>query len=569
MRNWLWLLGALLGGICCTHLENGSDTFGVAEQAGTGTNGGTGGAGAGVPSAGGSSSVTMTGGSATDAAAGEGEGGGAGPSAGAGCTDESGFEGVGCYRCDPSDTVTLENACSDATCTPFDNALRLPQLKDGNLPDLSPLSSGGTGGGGGSGGMAGSGGNAGTGGSGVGFACESLASSGTLIHVTGSTASKTFLQQIASQLATQEEPVYIIYAATGSCIGVDAIVNGTRMKTGAAPLPPSATYWDGTTDAGKPCDLPPAGVVADLGVSDVFAQSCPGLELTNLETLKIRDAHGPIQVMTFAVPANSAYHQISQQAAYLVFGFGKDGGVRDPSGAESIWNEEKLIQQRSATSGTQAMIAAAIGVPAGRWKGQPNKTSDDVVAALRTAAKTQDTANRALGILAADYIDTKDLRLEIRALAYQDSRQACAVTPDSTESSKDKLNVRDGHYPIWGPMHLLYKVDGKGEPLSAAIRQPLLDLIGYLAGTKSLPNGRSLFDVYAADGLVPECAMRVTRSQDGGAIVPFHPESPCSCLFDYKVTGVNKCKRCTSQGNCEAGESCSSAGPLGSVCEPG
>lgn len=233
----------------------------------------------------------------------------------------------------------------------------------------------------------------------------------------------------------------------------------------------------------------------------------------------------------------------------------------DPSGAQPIWNDEKAILQRSPSSGTQAMLAAAIGVPPGSWKGVTNKTSDDVANGLLAAAKTQATANATIGILGADYIDSKNLRAQVRALAFQDSHQACAVTPDSTETSKDKRNVRDGHYPIWGPLHLLYKVNSKGEPENATIRGPLLDLVGYLAGTKPLPNGVSLFDFYVLNGLIPECAMRVSRTQDGGAITPFHPESPCSCQFEQRATG-STCTRCPVHA-CAAGETCSQG-----FCEP-
>ncbi|MES1182671.1 MAG: hypothetical protein ABUL60_02590 [Myxococcales bacterium] len=512
----------------------------------------------------GSASGGVIGGGAADVA---GAGVGGASEGGAGCVDDDGFDGLGCYRCTPTEIVTLENACSDAMCTPFDGALRLPLAPVGKLPELPAAtgSGGSASGGSASGGSAGTatggaaaGGSAGSGGAGgVGFGCDTLRSSGTVVYVTGSTAAKPFLEKIAQQLAIQDQKVFIVYTSLGSCAGVDAIVNATLLRTGAAPLPASATYWESSASAGKACDLPSEGVNADLGISDVFAQSCSGFELTNLESLKIRDAHGPIQTMTFAVPSNSAYHEISQQAAYLVFGLGKDGQVLDPSGAHPIWNDESALLQRSASSGTQAMLAAAIGVPPGRWKGKANKSSDDVAAALQAAAKTQDTANAALGILGADYIDSRTLRAQIRPLAFQDTHQACAVTPDSSETAKDKRNVRDGHYPIWGPLHLLYKVNTKGEPENSAIRQPLLDMVGYLAGTKPLPNGLSLFDVYAQSGLVPECAMRVSRAQDGGSILPFRPESPCSCLFDVRTTGSTDCQTCNVQGDCNPGESCS------------
>jgi hypothetical protein len=330
------------------------------------------------------------------------------------------------------------------------------------------------------------------------------------------------------------------------------------MTSGAAPAPAtSATYWDSSSSSGVACDLPAAGVAADIGVSDVFAQSCPGFELTDLDALQIRDAHGPIQTMTFAVPANSAYSEISAQAAYFVFGFGKNGGVLDPSGMTPIWNNESYLFQRSASSGTQAMLAAAIGVPATAWLGKSHKTSDDVAADIQAAGQNQDTASQAIGILAADYIDSKNLRAQVRVLAFQDSSQTCAVFPDSTSSAHDKRNVRDGHYPVWGPLHLLLKVDQFGNPINVANRQAVTDIVGYLSGTKVLPNGVQLIDVYAQSGLIPECAMHVTRAKDGGNIQPYAPASPCSCVFEEKATGSTSCTPCIVQGDCATGQTCS------------
>jgi len=583
----------------CTKLESGSDVF---ASASLGSNAGTaghsatpenqGGAPGGAPaSMAGGSGVGGAGTSGKGGTAGhgavngpgggeagqrEGQGGDSGTSendAGAGgepgaagspgpdCIDETGFDGRGCYRCTPTDIVTLEQACTGASCTHFDNQLRLTLLpSDGHLPELPGQSGAGGGGGagaGGAGGVAGSGASAGAAGStGVGLDCASLATSGQLVYVTGSSAAKPFLQQIAQQLASTG--VYLVYTSTGSCIGVDAVVNGTPMKTGAAPAPAaSATYWDSTSSTGKACDLPLEGVAADLGISDVFAATCPGFELTDLDALGIRDAHGPIQTMTFAVPTNSPYSEISAQAAYFVFGFGSGGGVQNATGAAAIWNDESYLFQRNAGSGTQAMLASAIGVPAGSWKGKTHKTSDDVSAALQNAAASEQTAEKALGILAADYIDTKNLRAQIKVLAYQDTHQPCAVFPDSTGTAHDKANVRDGHYPIWSPLHLLYKTDQAGNPLNPDTREAMGDIVGYLSGTKALPNGVKLLDVYAQSGLVPECAMRVKRTKDGGNLSPSRPSSPCSCLFELKATGVTTCAACTVQGDCAADESCS------------
>jgi hypothetical protein len=385
--------------------------------------------------------------------------------------------------------------------------------------------------------------------------CDSLSAQGTIVYVTGSSAAKPFLQQIAQQLVSVG--VYLVYTSTGSCVGVDAILNGTPMTTGPAPAPAtSAVFWDSNSSTGISCLLPDGGVPADMGISDVFAQTCPGFDLANLQSKQVGEAHGPIQTMAFVVPANSPYSEISAQAAYFVFGFGAQGGVLDAS-STPIWDDEGYLFQRSATSGTQAMLAAAIGVPPDQWKGKSHKSSDDVASDIQLAGAMQDSANKSVGILAADYIDSKNLRAQIRILAYQDTNQACSFFPDSTGNSHDKRNVRDGHYPIWSPLHVLYKVDASQNPVNPSNRQQISDIIGYLSGSKALPNGIKLIDVYAQSGLIPECAMHVTRQQDGGNVYPFAPVNPCSCLFESKATGSTTCKVCAVQGDCAAGETCS------------
>ena len=562
-----WLAISCLLSWGCTKLEDPNQWFGDVVGGGggelSGGNAGRGresGAGMGGVNAGLGANVGVAGILTPNGGAGGG---------GMSCEDPDGFHGLGCYRCEPAEIGTLENACTTATCTRFDNSMRLTLLDEaGKLPPLpSPPSGTGGAGAGGAGGTAGTGGaggsSAGSAGSaasagnstgGSGKFCADLRSKGTIVYITGSSAALPFLRQIGQQLVAQN--VYVVYESTGSCVGVDAVLNGTAMTTGPTAPALSATYWDSPTSPGAACDLPAEGVTADIGASDVFAQSCAGFEFANLDTLQVRDAHGPIQIMTFVVPTNSVYAEISAEAAYFAFGFGAHGGLRDATGSVAIWNDENYLFKRSATSGTQAMLAAAIGVPAGAWKGKAHKASSDVAASIQAAAQTQETANAALGILAADYI-TDTLRAQIRVLAFQDTAQHCALYPDSSSTARDKRNVRDGHYPIWGPLHLLLRVDGQGKPLNAANRQAVTDIIGYLSGTKALPNQVQLIDLYAQSGLVPECAMHVTRSKDGGNILPYQPTSPCSCLFDLKATGSTSCTECKVQGDCAIGESCS------------
>ncbi len=551
----------------CTQLQDPNQIFGGVDKGGAAANtagnadrpvaGGAGISGSIGDNAG--ASADTNGGSAPSAGSHTGGSGGDAGAPDTDCTDETGFHGLGCYSCVPKDIITLENACTSATCAPFDGK-RLALLgADGKLPALPPPPS--AGGATGAGGAPSSGGAAGAGGAaGTGKACADVAKNGgTLVYITGSSAAGPLLTLIAQQLVSQN--IFIVYESTGSCVGVDAVLNGTPMITSGPGAPAtSATYWDSVASPGVACDLPAEGVTADIGASDVFAQSCAGFEFANLDG--VRDAHGPIQTMTFAVPANSAYTEISAQAAYFAFGFGANGGIKDSAGAP-IWNNEDYLYKRSASSGTQVMLAAAIGVPAAAWKGKPQKGSEDVANALIAAAQKQETANAALGILAADYIDTKNLRAQLRMLAFQDTNQHCAVTPDSSVNAKDKANVRDGHYPVWGPLHLLLRIDAQGNPLNPANRKAVSDIVGYLSGTRALPNGVQLIDLYAQSGLVPECAMHVSRTKDGGNIAPYQSPAPCSCLFDKKLGLKPTCSECALQADCAAGETCS----LG-YCEP-
>lgn len=565
----------------CTKLESASDVFGPIPVGVGGSGAGSSGAeNARVPT-----EVSMSGSGSRSlnvAAAGQ-------SSPDAACWDSSGQTGLGCYRCRAQNFVQFEQACTDAHCVPFDNSKSLTKLGvEGRLPAL-PASAGAlvdapleastvdttsdsaqskdeTAGAAGSSGIprlgesgsAGSLGTVGTGGA-AGSSdvrCDAMAGTGKVIYVTGSSAAKPFLQEIAQQLATQS--IRIVYVAAGSCIGVDAAIHRTVIQTGPPPaVAKSATYWSNATSTGEPCQLPQQGVVFDLGLSDVFVQTCPGFELASLDSLGVKDAHGPIQTMAFVVPAGSSYSTISAQAAYFVFGFGRDGGVIAPDSGIPIWNDEDQLYVRTSNSGTQAMLAAAIGVPSSRWLGRHLASSDEVARSLQAASATSSSADKAIGILAVDYIDSRDLRGQLRILAFQDTNQVCAFYPDSTATARDKRNVRDGHYPIFGPLHLLYRSDAAGNPEDASKRQELLDIVGYLSGSKPLPNGVRLLDVFAKRGLIPECAMRVARNKDGGNLFGFTPTNPCSCAFELAATGMTKCVPCQVQGDCKSDETCS------------
>jgi len=368
-----------------------------------------------------------------------------------------------------------------------------------------------------------------------------------VLYVTGSSAMKPLIAALAPSLfASGVRPATIVYRSQGSCAGVSAIVAGVPFAPADGSIV-TATYWDPnsttvestlTTSKEESCTLsvnaPSSPISADLGASDVFAQTC-GQALQGLPP-GINDFQGPIQSMTFAVPKASKESVLSAEAAYLLFGLG----------TLAPWTDPKLILRRAAGSGTQQLLATAIGVDGGRWLGTEMKSSDAVFSAM-AGTLDQATADKTIGILAADY----SARAEVKQLAYQHYGQRCGYRPDVRPL--DKRNTREGRYALWGPIHLLAQVDsGTGLAKKSEAR----DLISYLTGTEPPPLGLNLIRTEVGLHLVPPCAMKVQRKSEIGPMSVSKPTRACGCAFDKEATGTTTCKSCTGNAQCGAEESC-------------
>jgi hypothetical protein len=56
-------------------------------------------------------------------------------------------------------------------------------------------------------------------------------------------------------------------------------------------------------------------------------------------------------------------------------------------------------------------------------------------------------------------------------------------------------------------------------------------------------------------GLVPDCAMKVTRSVEGGDLSLYSPAAPCGCFFESQVGAAPaSCSACTSDATCNGGK---------------
>jgi hypothetical protein len=134
----------------------------------------------------------------------------------------------------------------------------------------------------------------------------------------------------------------------------------------------------------------------------------------------------------------------------------------------------------------------------------------------------------------------------VNVLAYQHYGQTCGYWPSSSSTSFDKINVRNGHYPIWGPVHFFAKVDGGGNPTNPGAA----NIIGYFKGTVAPPAGVDVDALTVSAGNILDCAMEVKRTSDFGDLLPYAPAAPCGCYFEAKATGSTSCQTCASDSEC-------------------
>jgi ABC-type phosphate transport system substrate-binding protein len=435
----------------------------------------------------------------------------------------SGLGPDGCFSGVPSTPQEFANQCSTSRCERFDNCKRIGLCKTGDAvpPALPPP-------------------DAGPAPPPVDApppAVQPCTEAGrNTIVISGSTAIQPFFAPLAQVLATNTPPYQLAYQPSGSCAGVEGMFSPDVNKHVIKDLPGRQAVLYGTNGVPTDCTLGPAGTPLDVGVSDVFASSCVA---SYAPSDTIAEYLGPIQAMAFVVPTASSQTAISAEMARVVFGRGR----LDPSAAP--WTDPGLYFVRNSGSGTQQMLSRAISVDARRWWGSDYGSNSRVRDTLKAVQSTR--ADGAIGILSTDVAD--EARGGLRVLAFQGEQQLCGYYPDSSQFTKDKAAVRDGHYSVWGPIHFFARVSG-GIPTSPAAAA----LVTRFSLAKL---DKPLLDAIIKIGFVPPCAMKVQRKAEMGPISAYAADFQCGCYFEATVEGgaaPASCKACSGPADCPAGK---------------
>lgn len=332
-----------------------------------------------------------------------------------------------------------------------------------------------------------------------------------------------------------DKPISLVFTTSGSCTNISAIYNRTPIAAGTNMQYVPSTAEDGAWMPTSPtltCQVPTGGVVPDIANSALFNSACTTAAPPATVTL----TSGPVQAYVMAVPEASTQTAITFEEAYFVFGFGQAGQIVP-------WMDETQMFIRTVTKSTLLAWAANISVPADKWKGVRHDGSPMVVSSLTGSTSPQS----AIGILGAEVYD--GLRDQLNVLAFRAKGQYAAYYPDSTSTSRDKKNVRDGHYTVWSPTIWMETVDGSGNSVKPDARY-VIDLI---AGHSVIP--ATNFDmqaIVAAVGLVPDCAMGVKRSFEGGPLTLYQPTESCVCKYESLVD-TSSCATCSDNQPCSSG----------------
>jgi len=329
------------------------------------------------------------------------------------------------------------------------------------------------------------------------------------------------------------KPITLVFITSGSCANIDLMYHhnpatGITANMQYVPSVAEDATWQ-QSSATCAC-TPPANLFPDIGNSALFNSACT----TEAPPATVNLTIGPRQAYVMAMPRGTSETAITFEEAYFVFGFGPTL-LASMSAAIGPWTDEAQLWIRTNTKSTLLAWAANISVPAASWHGTKLDGSAMVVSALQTSTNP----GAAVGILGVEVYD--GLRATLTSLAFRAAHQYAAYYPDSTATSRDKKNVRDGHYTVWSPTVWMDNVTG-GVPDKPDARY-VIDLIAGHVVTPA-PN----FDanvVVAKIGLVPDCAMRVTRTFEGGPLSLYKPPTSCTCAYENAVD-VSTCTTCTT-----------------------
>jgi hypothetical protein len=366
---------------------------------------------------------------------------------------------------------------------------------------------------------------------------QSCASAGpNVIYLFGAADFAPLLRAAQPSLSANNPPYRAVFQNASSCAGVTSVFDSTKrlMKDPAVPANGGWAFYFDDNGNQVNCLLDPAGTTIDIGVSDLYSQTCSPAFVPGPN---VAEYLGPVVPFVLSVPSTSPEQAISAEAAHMVFGLAGKAPMGSGLKDAAPWTDPNNYFIRNSGAASTVLTALVADVPRTKFWGIDRLSTEN----LRDSLLASTATNSSIGIVSVDYNDKN--RGNLKGLYLQSKGQSSGYLPDSTPTTYDKLNVRDGHYPLWGYVHFFTPLGPGGVPSVAASAMVLRFRVPRL-------EQRLLDDIIAAS-LIPQCAMKVARTAEVGDFT-VQTGFECGCYFDQKTKNKTSCQTCAISEECSS-----------------
>jgi ABC-type phosphate transport system substrate-binding protein len=390
-------------------------------------------------------------------------------------------------------------------------------------------------------------------------ACSSLANP---IYMKGTTAVVPLVRRLGAKLAQLPTPHTLIWQNRAAC---EAITYITSPPTTSVVINQTASYFVEASNgkiAELSCNLTNTQTF-DIAISDIFASSCPQSYQDHLDLIPAgyKEFLGPVQGLVPIVAQSYLYYtEITAEELSDIYMCGTKGRIL-------TFTDDRFVANYADLDGMRELMALAMGVRGSVFhifgsqgsafstfsiSGQPTATE------VMTAIASTINVDASIAYTSTEVYD--DNRDQVRALKLRGLNQKRAYLPDTDLTSRDKINIREGRYTVQSALKLVAHVDANLVPDRPGAKKLVDWLLGNPVLDPALQLPVDIVSIYAQSGVVPQCAMKVTKDTDNPIFRPFAPEHPCHCFFQTQATGAQSiagCTPCTTSATCAAGQSCS------------
>jgi len=295
--------------------------------------------------------------------------------------------------------------------------------------------------------------------------------------------------------------------------------------------------------------------VPDLVINDTYWTSCfrsYAASTGGAQPLPsgFKEFLGPVQGLVPIVASSYLYYSDITVAELLdLYVCGANANILTFTDNLTIYNYD------GETSGIRELWARGIGASNGQVTQVGSGSLGLTAGTMVTQVESTISPDTTIGYTSTEFYDQS--RDTVRAFKVRGVNQLKAYLPDTDSTSLDKINIREGRYTIQGSLKLVTPVDANGVPVNPGAKK----IIDWMQGNPAAdPLPFDVNEIYAERGVVPQCAMRVTKDNDMPVFRHYTDPAPCNCSFEMLATGktcIPGCTACTGSSTCPTGKICS------------